>query len=130
MLTPIGVLGGIRGAFFFNLGGASLKGTPFQAFSSSPEVVTPTVGFRQNPVTGEFEEVLGTPATVSGFRLVDSRASYGIGLQTFIIGLPIHFDWSWRTLFNKEWEDIVFATQGGSTVFRKPKFDFWIGYDF
>ena len=130
MLTPIGVLGGIRGAFFFNLGGASLKGTPFQAFSSSPEVVTPTVGFRQNPITGEFEEVLGTPTTISGFRLVDTRASYGIGLQTFVIGFPIHFDWSWRTLFNEEWEDVVFAFEGGSTVFRKPRFDFWIGYDF
>ena len=130
MLTPIGVLGGIRGAFFFNLGGASLKGTPFQAFSGSPAVVTPTVGFRQNPVTGEFEEVFGTPTTISGFRLVDTRASYGIGLQTFVIGFPIHFDWSWRTLFNREWEDVVFAFEGGSAVFREPRFDFWIGYDF
>ena len=130
MLTPIGVLGGIRGAFFFNLGGARLKGTPFQAFSRSTEQVTPTVDFRQNPVTGEFEEVFGTPFTVSGFRLVDSRASYGIGLTTFVIGLPLHFDWSWRSLFNKEWEDVVFAFQGGSAVFREPRFDFWIGYDF
>ena len=130
MLTPIGVLGGIRGTFFFNLGGASLNGTPFQLFSRSTEQVTPTVGFRQNPETGEFEEVFGTPTGVSGFRLVDGRASYGLGLQTFVIGFPIHFDWSWRTLFNKEWEDVVFATQGGSSVFRKSKFDFWIGYDF
>ncbi len=130
MLTPIGVLGGVRGAFFFNLGGASLKGTPFQLFSSSPVVVNPTVGFRQNPLTGEFEEVFGTPSTISGFRLVDTRASYGISLQTSVIGLPLHFDWSWRTLFNREWEDVVFAFDGGSAVFREPKFDFWIGYDF
>ena len=86
MLTPIGVLGGIRGTFFFNLGGASLKGTPFQLFSRSTEQVTPTVGFRQNQETGGFEEVFGPPTNVSGFRLVDGRASYGLGLQTFVIG--------------------------------------------
>ncbi len=28
------------------------------------------------------------------------------------------------------WEDVVFATQGGSAAFRDPKFDFWIGFDF
>ena len=46
--------------------------------------------------------VYGQPRLVSGFRLVDSRASYGVGLETFALGFPIHFDWSWRTLFNKD----------------------------
>jgi hypothetical protein len=36
----------------------------------------------------------------------------------------------WRTTFNKQWEDLVFATTGGSEEFRKGKFHFWIGYDF
>ncbi|MCH7747501.1 MAG: PD40 domain-containing protein [Acidobacteria bacterium] len=130
MLTPIGVLGGIRGAFFFNLGGAGLNDQPFQLFSRSTEIRTPTIGFAQNPTTGEFIEVLGTPTTISGFRLVDGRASYGIGLQTFIIGFPIHVDWSWRTLFNKAWEDVLFSGSGGGDAFRRVKFDFWIGYDF
>ena len=66
---------------------------------------------------------------IDGFRLVDARASYGISLQTFALGFPVHFDWSWRTLFNKDWEDIVFAQDGGSAEFRKPKFTMWIGYD-
>ncbi len=130
MLTPIGVLGGIRGTFFFNIGGASLKNQPFKLFSSSANTITPTVGFGQNPQTGQFFEIFGDPTTVSGFRLVDGRASYGIGLETFVIGFPIHFDWSYRTLFNEAWEDVVFATQGGSAAFRDPKFDFWIGFDF
>ena len=71
-----------------------------------------------------------------GFRLVDSRASYGFGLETFALGFPIHFDWSWRTLFNKDWEDYVFSYQGasegttGSQWLRKAKFSVWIGYDF
>jgi hypothetical protein len=42
----------------------------------------------------------------------------------------MHFDWSWKTLFNKGWEDAVFSSQGGSAAFRKMKFSFWIGYDF
>ena len=67
---------------------------------------------------------------VSGFRLVDGRASYGIGLETFALGFPIHFDWSWRTLFNKTWEDAFFAQRRQRRAFRKPRFQFWIGYDF
>ena len=72
----------------------------------------------------------GPDTLVSGFRLQDARASYGVGLETFALGFPIHFDWSWRTLFNKEWEDVVFAANGGSSTFRKPRFAVWIGYDF
>jgi hypothetical protein len=68
---------------------------------------------------------------------VDSRASYGVGLETFALGFPIHFDWSWRTLMNKDWEDALFSYQAladgktsGSEWFRKVKFSIWIGYDF
>jgi hypothetical protein len=75
-------------------------------------------------------EVFGEPRLITGFRLKDSRASYGLGLETFALGFPIHFDWSWRTLFNREWEDALFALQGGSNEFRQPRFDIWIGYDF
>ena len=71
-----------------------------------------------------------SPKTVTGFRLQDGRASYGLGLETFALGFPIHFDWSWRTLFNRAWEDVVFAADGGSSAFRKPRFAVWIGYDF
>ena len=68
---------------------------------------------------------------------MDVRASYGVGLETFALGFPIHFDWSWRTLLNKDYEDYVFAYQAiqdgessGSKWFRKPRFSVWIGYDF
>ena len=67
---------------------------------------------------------------MDGCRLVDARASYGIGLETFALGFPVHFDWAWRTLFNKPWEDLLFATTGGSSSFRKARFAMWIGYDF
>ena len=130
MLTPIGVLGGIRGVFFFNIGGAGFNDQPFKVYETSAEVVRPLTGFRANPETGLPEQIFGDPVQVSGFRLVDSRASYGLGLETFAIGFPIHFDWSWPTLFNKAWENVLFANAGGSSVFRGSRFDFWIGYDF
>ena len=74
--------------------------------------------------------VFGPPTRIDGLRLVDARASYGIGLETFALGFPIHFDWAWRTLLNKDWEDLRFAASGGSSAFRKPQFAMWIGYDF
>lgn len=82
----------------------------------------------------------GPPLPVSGFRLVDARASYGIGLESSLLGFPMHFDWSWKTLFNRDWEDLLFASAAylgdpsgftsGSDFFRKVRFSFWIGYDF
>ncbi|MBI1875947.1 MAG: PD40 domain-containing protein [Acidobacteria bacterium] len=129
MATPIGILGGIRGLFFFNIGGAWFDDTAFTFSTSKAEIVQPVVGAR---ITDGLtvEQVLGPPTRVSGFRLKDGRASYGLGLETFALGFPVHLDWSWRTLFNKQWEDVLFAGQGGSGAFRKARFDVWIGYDF
>ena len=106
---------------------------------ADPEQVPTIVDYQTNSITGnlEYNPVTGLPIpiygpsrTVGGFRLRDGRASYGIGLETFALGFPIHFDWSWRTLFNREWEDVQFADSGGSAAFRKPRFAVWIGYDF
>jgi hypothetical protein len=98
-----------------------------QVFNIDPSsgVQVPVLNYRQQ--------------SVNGFRLQDGRASYGIGLETFALGFPIHFDWSWRTLFNKGWEEVVFGCQSlsssgqcvsGAADFRKPRFAVWIGYDF
>ncbi|RPI51053.1 MAG: hypothetical protein EHM55_19920, partial [Acidobacteria bacterium] len=122
MATPIGILGGIRGVFFFNIGGAALDNQTFKIWDRNATVIPPV----QN-TTG----IITKPAQrIEGFRLVDSRASYGIGLETFALGFPVHFDWSYRTLFNKAWEDYLFAPDGGSAAFRKARFTAWIGYDF
>lgn len=132
MATPIGILGGIRGTFFANLGGAAFDEQPFKLYRKDTTVERPLLGtdIVQTPGGLQAVPVFGEERRVSGFRLVDSRASYGISLQTFALGFPVHFDWSWRTLFNQDWEDVVFARQGGSVAFRKPKFTMWIGYDF
>ncbi|MBI3047908.1 MAG: PD40 domain-containing protein [Acidobacteria bacterium] len=129
MLTPIGILGGIRGVFFANMGGARFEGQPFKWLSTKSELYTPVVGFNQS-FLGQLTPVFGPPTRVDGLRLVDARASYGIGLETFALGFPIHFDWAWRTLFNRDWEDLRFAAVGGSSAFRKARFAMWIGYDF
>jgi len=153
-LTPIGVIGGIRGVFFANIGGGSFTGAPGTTYCSSQglpsdipspysfaanstETCKSPIGVQTdlagNPVltpAGTPVLLFSVPRSVDGFRLKDGRASYGVGLETFALGFPIHFDWSWRTLFNRDWEDVVFAGLGGSHEFRKARFSVWIGYDF
>src|SRR2546426_7704119 len=128
-LTPIGVVGGVRGVFFANMGGGWWDNQGYKFASSQGQVYTPLTGYTTDRF-GFPQAVYGAPTVVSGFRLVDGRASYGLGLETFALGFPIHFDWSWRPLFNKDWEDVLFASNGGSSGFRKGKFPVWIGYDF
>jgi outer membrane protein assembly factor BamA len=129
MLTPLGVLGGVRGVAFVNVGGAYFNGDDYRFIETKPETYRPIIGY-QNPETGNPEVQYGPPVQIDGFRLRDARGSYGIGLETFALGFPIHFDWSWKTLFNKDWENALFLAQGGSDAFRKAKFSVWIGYDF
>ena len=131
MLTPVGVLGGIRGVFFANMGGGHFEGPAVQVVhATSSEIYTPIIGYRADQLHAAGRRSTARRQIVDGLRLVDARASYGIGLETFALGFPVHFDWSWRTLFNKDWEDLLFAAYGGSSAFRKPKFSVWIGYDF
>jgi hypothetical protein len=127
-LTPIGVVGGVRGVFFANIGGGWFDNQGFKFATSDDEVHRPLLGY--NVVGNEFQPIYGPERIVSGFRLRDGRASYGIGLETFLLGFPLHFDWAWRTLMNRDWEDVVYAAGGGSREFRRPQFKVWIGYDF
>jgi hypothetical protein len=140
MLTPFGVLGGLRGVFFVNVGGAGFNNTPFTLAARRASTVDVIAGYDID-ASGNIIDAISQPVTVSGLRLVDGRASYGLGLESFLLGFPMHFDWSWKTLFNKDWEDAIFTscTQVSATFaacspagdqFRKMKFDFWIGYDF
>ena len=137
-LTPIGVIGGLRGVFFFNFGGSGYEGLPVTVATDKPTTYQPLLGYVSDPFSlSGARPVYGPERTISGFRLVDSRASYGVGLETFALGFPIHFDWSWRTLFNRDWEDALFSYQAladgktsGSDWLRKVKFSLWIGYDF
>ncbi|HYN07498.1 MAG TPA: hypothetical protein VES67_08925 [Vicinamibacterales bacterium] len=142
MLTPLGVLGGLRGVFFFNMGGAGFNNESFKIMTNKASIELPVAGYDLiNPITQELATRYEPPVVVRGLRLVDARASYGIGLESFLLGFPMHFDWSWKTLFNRGWEDVLFRScqqvsgtsidcRGDSGSFRKVKFSFWIGYDF
>jgi hypothetical protein len=130
MLTPLGVLGGVRGVFFAGVGGAFFENQPFKFVTSGTESYLPYLGSQTDPVSGAPVPIYGDPVDITGFRLRDGRGSYGFGLETFALGFPIHFDWAWRTTFNRDWEDALFASIGGSTEFRRPQFKVWIGYDF
>ncbi len=99
--TPIGLIGPIRGVFYAGVGGARFRGEPFR-FAS-----------RESGVSFVRDGIFGDP--VSGFHLVDGRASYGVGLQFFFLGYPMHFDWSKLTDFK---------------VSSSTRFDFWVGFDF
>ena len=124
MATPIGVLGGVRATLFAGLGGAHFGDTPFTIFSNDTTIERPILNYDRsgNPI-------YGAPVLVTGRRFVDAKASYGISLSSMALGFPLHFDWSWKTLMNKDWEDVVYAQSGGSEAFRKVKFSLWIGYD-
>lgn len=101
-LTPLGLIGPIRGTAFFGIGGARYKGEPYTFASNDPGF-----SYINDPVFGQ-------PAT--GWHLEDGRASYGFGLQLFFLGYPMHFDWTKFTDFavtSNSWD-----------------FSFWIGYDF
>jgi outer membrane protein assembly factor BamA len=137
-LTPIGVVGGVRGVFFANIGGAWWDNQGYKFANTQGQVVRPVVSYKLDAL-GNAVPMYGPQQVVTGFRLQDGRASYGLGLETFALGFPIHFDWSWRTLFNKDWEQVVFSCtavnndgscHNGASDFRKAKFAIWIGYDF
>jgi Tol biopolymer transport system component len=100
--TPIGLLGPVRATLFAGIGGAHYRGEPYKFGTSEAGT-----SYVNDPVFGE---------PVTGFHLVDGRASYGFGLQAFVLGYPLHFDWVKLT-------DLKVATQGW-------KFQFWLGYDF
>jgi hypothetical protein len=135
MLTPFGVLGGLRGVLFAGIGTTGFNGQSVKPWASSSESYRALLGYNYDTF-GNATPIYSNPVSISGFRLKDARASYGIGLESSLLGLPMHFDWSYKTLFNKNWEDALFyypaslENMAGSDWFRKVKFSFWIGYDF
>ena len=142
MLTPIGVLGGLRGVFFANMGAAGFNGIDFTLMTNNSSEYRPLIGYDVDAFGGVTPIYQPIPEIISGFRLVDGRASYGFGLESFILGFPIHFDWAWRSLFNEEWENALFRTCFPGDVinkyvcgpagpqFRRVQFKFWMGFDF
>ncbi len=79
-LTPIGIIGPLRGVFFFDLGGIWFNGQDFRFFEE-----------------GE------------GLKLQDARSSYGFGIQFYLFGYPMHVEWVWKTnLAQKKYSGVNF----------------------
>ena len=78
MSTPIGIMGPIRGVFFFDLGGVWLDRPIF----SDSQNTTPVPKFKF------FSD---------NFVLEDPISSYGFGLELNLFGYPTHFEWVYRT---------------------------------
>jgi len=71
--TPLGLIGPVKGVFFFDTGGAWFKEQNYSFFAK-----------------GE------------GLKLQDGLASYGFGLSVNLFGYPLHFDWVYRTNFKEK----------------------------
>jgi len=101
-LTPLGLIGPVRGTVFIGIGGAKFRGQEYE-FSTKE----PGYSYVRDPIFGE---------RVNGWRLKDGRASWGFGAQVFFLGYPMHFDFV-------KYTDFAVSSNGWD-------FSFWIGYDF
>jgi hypothetical protein len=78
-LTPIGVIGPLRGVFFFDFGGVWFNDQSFRVFQ---------------------------PGSLT---LQDATSSLGYGIEFFFFGYPFHVEWVWRTNFkDKEYAGVNF----------------------
>ena len=68
----------------------------------------------------------GTPVVVDGSGS-STLALYGVGLETFALGFPIHFDWAWKTLFNRDWEDAPLQAVWRERRVPEGEVSVWIG---
>jgi len=71
-LTPIGIIGPIRGVFFFDLGGFWFNDQKFDFFEDG-----------------------------QGIKLKDALASFGYGIEFFFFGYPMHLEWVYKTDFKE-----------------------------
>ena len=140
MLTPLGVLGGMRGVLFADMGGARFEGQPYQVVLEAAPSSTRRSWITQFRRSASSAGVRNR-AAVDGLRLVDARASYGIGLETFALGFPDALRLGVANALQQGMGGRAVrhplrrrerhrANCGGSSRFRKAQFAMWIGYDF
>jgi WD40 repeat protein len=72
-LTPIGIIGPVRGVFFFDVGGIWYNEEDFRFLDEG-----------------------------QGLKLKDGRGSYGFGIEFFLFGYPMHVEWVWKTNLDKK----------------------------
>ena len=129
-LTPIGVVGGIRGVFFANIGGGSFQGQNFTFATNKSEVIYAVLGYEHRPWRGNAGAGLRTATD-------DRRVPPG--------GRPRLLRLRPRDLRARLPDSlrlgVAHAVQPGlgrravrrgrrQIEFRKARFAVWIGYDF
>jgi hypothetical protein len=119
LITPIGILGGLRGVLFFNIGGAGFNNTDYQPFASGQGEVPVLLGYIQGPL-GFPIPVYSPPIPVSGFRLVDSRKPHTASAcrPLFWGSAPLRL--GVETKFSRDYED-------RSSTTRRPKIGGGVG---
>ncbi len=130
MATPIGILGGIRGTFFANIGGARLRRrrrsrsgrTTRRSRRRSSDYRAGRPGARADLRPAARRSTASGWSTPAPHTASASRPSRSASRSTST--------GRGRRCSTSDWEDVVFAQAGGSSAFRKPKFTMWIGYDF
>ena len=121
MATPIGILGGIRGVFFANIGGAALDGQPFKVWDNShvPDsahrartavIIRPRAAHRGIPAAS-----MRARRTASG-----SKPSRSASRCTS----------TGRTGPCSTRNGKTTSIGSSDSEFRKARFTAWIGYDF
>lgn len=79
LVTPIGILGPVRGVLFFDIGGVWFDKNAF-----GPDY--------------PYRDQLGFDLlTDNGLELKDGLSSFGFALEVNLWGYPLHFDWVYRT---------------------------------
>ena len=138
-LTPIGVVGGLRGVFFANFGASqATKALSSTVSTSNPVTVTPLLGYQFDPTSPSLATpVYGDPKHDHGFRLRGRAGVVRLRPRDLRARLPDPL----RLVV----ADAVQQGLGGLRVFlpgrastARPaasgcasvKFSIWIGYDF
>ncbi len=101
--TLLGTLGPIRGVIFFDVTRSHLPGYTSDYYIYDPDY---------------------TDGEVPYYRKAQAIGSFGAGLELFLLGYPVHFEW----VKQLQWED--FGKPLSITPVGAYKLKFWIGFDF
>ncbi len=131
MATPIGILGGIRGTFFANMGGASWDDQAVQGLDQRH--VDRNADHRHARSSGEPGHRPGLRTAARDQRLpsASTRARpTASACRPSRSASPSTSTGRGRRSSTRTGKTSSSPWQGGSDEFRKPKFTMWIGYDF
>ena len=131
MLTPVGVLGGIRGVFFANMGGGHFEGQPFKWFSRQVRDLHADHRLPPDSTSRQQEPIYGTPTTVTACGWwTRARRTASASRPSPSASRSTSTSRGRRCSTRTGRTCAVRGASAAARAFRKPKFSVWIGYDF